>query len=224
MQKPKIRKSVYQKKEEERKVLKQQRLEEVRLKQLEQAKLDIEIDMPKVENKLNEDEEEEKVEKSTYQDVNIMQIRNTKHNIVSTRLRILAQQDLPRRYIHKDQFLYDQTFDPIRMKFKVKTIDEATVTSGKGPEHYFIQAMKYCERNLIPQAIEEFRKGLMIKPDHLLCRFNHGVLMFKLGLVKQSEYDFQLLVDKKTKDPGAYYNLAVVKVQQGFYAIALDLL
>jgi predicted Zn-dependent protease len=163
-------------------------------------------------------------EKETYQDVNIMQIRNINHNITSTRLRILAQQDLPRRYVHKDQFHYDQTFDPIRMKFKVKTIEDATVTSGKGPEHYFIQAMKYCERNMIPQAIDESRKGLMIKPDHLQCRFNHGVLMFKLGLIKQSESDFQMLVDTKTKDPGAYYNLAIVKMQQGNYNAALTMI
>lgn len=171
------------------KVKKNLKLEEARKKYEEDKKLDetIQIKIKKSELQVVKKDlfgKQEGEDKWSYQDCNIMQIRNITHTVTSTRLRILAQQDLPRRYIHKDQFLYDKTFDPLRMRFKVKTIDDATVTSGKGPEHYFIQAMKYCERNMVPSAIEEFRKGLMIKPDHLQCRFNHGVLMFKLGLIR----------------------------------------
>jgi len=69
------------------------------------------------------------------------------------------------------------------MRFKVIPIEDAKKITGKTAEYYFITAMKYCERNFLPQAIEEFRKGLCIQPTHLPCRFNHGVLMFKLGLV-----------------------------------------
>ena len=44
--------------------------------------------------------------------------------------------------------------------------------------------------NELTHAIESLEKGLAIKPTHLPCRFNHGVLMFKLGMLYHAKYDF----------------------------------
>lgn len=69
-------------------------------------------------------------------------------------------------------------------------ISRAKLIQGKTAEFYFIQAMKHLMRNALTTAIEELNKGLVLTPDHLLCRFNHGVIMFKLGLIRQAKYDF----------------------------------
>jgi hypothetical protein len=38
-----------------------------------------------------------------------------------------------------------------------------------------------------------YLKGLDIKPDHLLCRFNLGVTLFKLGLYEEAVSQYATL-------------------------------
>ena len=54
-------------------------------------------------------------------------------------------------------------------------------------------------------------KGLDLKPQHFLCRFNHGVLLFKLGLVLEAKEDFLLLSEWNPKEALVFYNLALAE-------------
>jgi len=62
----------------------------------------------------------------------------------------------------------------------------APKNQGKTPDFYFMEATKLSLSNNLTQAIESLHKGLSINPIHLYCRFTHGVLMFKLGLISQA--------------------------------------
>ena len=59
----------------------------------------------------------------------------------------------------------------------------------------------------LTNAIELLKRGLLIKPNHFLCRFNHGVLMFKMGLIKEASADFEMLIPG-SKEPWVYFNFA----------------
>lgn len=64
-------------------------------------------------------------------------------------------------------------------------------------------------------AIESLKRGLLINPNHFFCRFNHGVLMFKFGLIGDAEKDFRQLTEHPhgKKDPWVFYNLATCMIQ-----------
>jgi tetratricopeptide (TPR) repeat protein len=123
---------------------------------------------------------------------------------------------------HEQTFGFDPYFDPIRAKLRVMPIDRAPQIQGKTADFYFIQASNLCLRNNLPHAIESLTKGLAIQPDHLLCRFNHGALMFKLGLMSQARRDFEMLSPRYPKELAAHFNLALTLLQLGEYDKALD--
>lgn len=54
------------------------------------------------------------------------------------------------------------------------------------PDYYFIEAGKKAMRGELTSAIDLLKRGLVLNPDHYLCRFNHGVVMFKLGLISEA--------------------------------------
>ena len=87
-------------------------------------------------------------------DINIFQPRDKNYKIISNRIRILARKEQKRRYVHKDQKQYEQTFDPIRTKLRVMPIERAPQIQGKTADFYFIQAGKLCLRNNLTHAIE----------------------------------------------------------------------
>ncbi len=57
-------------------------------------------------------------------------------------------------------------------------------------DHYFIEAGKKAMRGELTSAIDFLKRGLAITPNHYLCRFNHGVLLFKFGLIVEASSDF----------------------------------
>lgn len=69
-------------------------------------------------------------------------------------------------------------------------LSKAPLAQGKTPDFYFINAAKKSLSGDLLSAIEQLKRGLLINPNHFLCRFNHGVLMFKFGLIKEAEKDF----------------------------------
>lgn len=60
-------------------------------------------------------------------------------------------------------------------------------------DYYFKEASKKCLREEMPKAIDLVKRGLALNPQHYLCRFLQGVMMFKLGLVCEASSDFYLL-------------------------------
>lgn len=102
-------------------------------------------------------------------------------------------------------------------------IQRAKVIQGKSSEFYFIQACKYCSRNELTTAIDMLNKGLAINPRHLLCRLNHGVILFKLGLMTQAKRDFAVVCEHYPKELIAKFNLALTLLQLGEYEPAVCL-
>jgi len=64
----------------------------------------------------------------------------------------------------------------------------------------------------LPKALEYLKRGLELKPAHYLCRFNHGVILFKLGFIIEATKDFKELLTQAPEDPIVAYNLAVAYV------------
>lgn len=62
-------------------------------------------------------------------------------------------------------------------------ISRAPLAQGKTPEFYFLEAAKKSLSGDLTNALELLKRGLNINPNHFICRFNHGVLMFKFGLI-----------------------------------------
>jgi hypothetical protein len=53
---------------------------------------------------------------------------------------------------------------------------------GKNSDYFFLKAFKYSINEEYANALHTYWKGLEIKSDHFLCRFNLGVILFNLGL------------------------------------------
>ena len=92
-----------------------------------------------------------------------------------------------RKYIDKSNIrILEKFFDPLRVRMRVMPINKAQATIGKNAEFYFIEGSKLGLKGDLPKALEFLARGLELKPQHYLCRFNHGVLLFKLGLILEA--------------------------------------
>lgn len=82
-------------------------------------------------------------------------------------------------------------------------------------DYYFIEAGKKSMRGDLPKAIELLKRGLQNTPDHYLCKFNHGVLMFKFGLIVEACCDYKHLTEKYPEKSLPFFNLSVCLLQMG---------
>ena len=64
---------------------------------------------------------------------------------------------------------------------------------GKNADYFFIKGFKHSVTEDYSHAMAAFLKGLDIKSDHLLCRFNLGVMLFKLGLYQEASAQYNIL-------------------------------
>jgi len=78
-------------------------------------------------------------------------------------------------------------------------------------------ATKQALVNDLTLAIETTNKGLSLFPNHLFCRFLHGVLMYKLGLLVDAESDFRVVTKLHPRELAGHYNLALCLFQMGKY-------
>lgn len=117
-----------------------------------------------------------------------------------------------RRYVHKGIKVLEKFFDPLRIRLRVMPISRAPLVHGKNSDFYFVEAAKVSLKGQFCEAIYILMKGLELKPTHFLCRFNHGVLLFKLGLINLALEDFTMLINLYPKEPFPYYNLALCYV------------
>ena len=65
---------------------------------------------------------------------------------------------------------------------------------GKNADYFFLKGFKCMMSEEYTQALFFYQKGLEIKRDHLLCRFNLGVILFKLGLYEESLSQYDILL------------------------------
>ena len=145
-------------------------------------------------------------------DISMYKERNDQYKILSNRLRMRAS--LPeRKYIDKANIrILEKFFDPLRIRLRIMPINRAPQTIGKNADFYFIEGSKLGLKGDLAKAIEYLKRGLEIKPTHYLCRFNHAVILFKLGLILEATKDFQDLNATYPEDPIVAYNLAVALV------------
>jgi hypothetical protein len=53
-------------------------------------------------------------------------------------------------------------------------------------DYYFIMAGKKASMGELAQAVDLLKRGLLLNPKHFFCRFSHGVVLFKLGLIVEA--------------------------------------
>lgn len=135
--------------------------------------------------------------------------RHDNYKILSNRIRTRAL--LPeRKYIDKNNIkILEHFFDPLRIRLRVMPISRAPFTSGKNSDYYFIEAGKLSLKGDLTKAIELLKKGLELKPNHYLCRFNYAVLLFKLGLIIEASNEFETILKEMPRDAWSAYNYAI---------------
>ena len=110
----------------------------------------------------------------------------------------------------------------MRAKLRIMPQERAgLVMPGKNPQAYFLVAAKQSLQNEFPAALEALNKGLSMQPTNLLCRFNHGVICFKLGLMHEARNDFQMVSTLYQKELAGHFNLGLSQFQLGQYKQAL---
>lgn len=68
-----------------------------------------------------------------------------------------------------------------------------------------------------------YLKGLDIKSDHLLCRFNLGVALFSLGLYDEACSQYDILVKQGYDDRSVVmFNKALCELQSGKYTQGIE--
>jgi len=153
-------------------------------------------------------------------DVRLYKERGDDYCIIGNKIQYRAcEQNVEgQNYINKQALDTKGNFDPIRIRLRIKPISSAPLAQGKTPEFYFLEAAKKSLSGNLLSAIELLKRGLMINPNHGLCRFNHGVLMFKFGLIRNAKEDFEALTvhPHGCKDPWVFYNLAICLIQLGY--------
>lgn len=118
-----------------------------------------------------------------------------------------------RKYVDKNNVrILEKFFDPLRIRLRVMPISKAPVTNGKNADFYFIEAGKLSLKGDLTKAIDMLKRGLQLKPNHYLCRFNHGAVLFKLGLILEAAKDYEGLLQQHPSDSCAAYNLSVCMV------------
>jgi tetratricopeptide (TPR) repeat protein len=97
----------------------------------------------------------------------------------------------------------------MRLKILVMPPKDANPV-GKNADYFFLKGFKYSISEDYANSMSSYLKGLAIKSDHLLCRFNLGVILFKLGLFEESVSQYQTLVKQGYGErPVVLYNKAI---------------
>jgi tetratricopeptide (TPR) repeat protein len=87
----------------------------------------------------------------------------------------------------------DPFFDPLRLKILIMPYQEANPV-GRNADYFFLKGFKEGTTEDYAHSMASYLKGLDIKSDHLLCRFNLGVTLFKLGLFEEACLQYNILV------------------------------
>jgi tetratricopeptide (TPR) repeat protein len=110
----------------------------------------------------------------------------------------------------------------MRLKILVMPYSEANPV-GKNADYFFIKGFKYSVTEDYAHAMAAYLKGLDIKSDHLLCRFNLGVILFKLGLYHEASSQYSILASQGYSDRTfVMYNKALSELQAAQHEKTLE--
>lgn len=153
-------------------------------------------------------------------DINIIQRNTTNLKLISNRIRLLAKQDRP--YLNQDR--KNRKFDPIRSNIRMLPYGNIHMSNGRSAQFYYIEACIHALRNDLTFAIQSLHTGLRLEPTNLHCRFTHGVLMFKLGLLSQAEFDFEVCTRLHPRERLCFFNYALTLLQRNRKEHALEVI
>ena len=149
-------------------------------------------------------------------DVRLYKERGDDYPIIGNKMQYRASEMNPdgRNYSNKQALETKGNFDPIRIRLRIMPISKAPLAQGKTPDYYFLEAAKKSLSGDLTSAVEMLKRGLYINPNHFLCRFNHGVLMFKFGLIREAMKDFEQLTQHPhgNNKPMVFYNYAICMI------------
>ncbi|CDW79852.1 tpr repeat-containing protein [Stylonychia lemnae] len=131
-------------------------------------------------------------------------------------------QDLNRQGFKKIG-LNDMHFDPLRLKVLVIPFKDANPI-GKNADYFFLKGFKYQTNEEYANALHSYQKGLEIKHNHLLCRFNLGVILFRLGLFEEAYLQYEKLISLGYHERTVVlYNKILCAVQIGRFNEAVEI-
>jgi WD40 repeat protein len=78
------------------------------------------------------------------------------------------------------------------------TVTEVSFTKTS-PELYYQEGIRYAEKELYEEAIEEFSLAIRLNPDYLEAYQYRGFMLSKLGLEKRADADFNKAAQLKLK-------------------------
>ena len=101
---------------------------------------------------------------------------------------------------------------------------------GKNPDYHFAKGMDYLNINDMENAIASFEKGVQDKHTHLLCRFNLGYTLFKVGHFQEASSQYSTLSHQCLEQnlhpeewtPLVQFNKAASELQAGKYAESVE--
>ena len=115
--------------------------------------------------------------------------------------------NITRKYLLSE---LERFFDPFRLKVRVFSTARARIV-GKNADYFFVEGVKrlYEGKEDYHEAYRLFRRGLSVKEDHLFCKFNLGVVLFKLGLFIDSYREYEELSQLYPTNSWVFYNMSV---------------
>ena len=119
-------------------------------------------------------------------------------------------------------------FDPLRQQWALpfettKEVAKVHALAGPNPEELFQHALDCeAEPNLLPQAVDTYRKVLELAPDWIDAHINLGVALYQLSRVEEAREEFAAAVQLDPLSGISRYNLGCVLEEQGHVDEAID--
>ena len=107
----------------------------------------------------------------------------------------------------------------MRIKLMMVTLNEISNQYTKqGSDYHFVKGFKYQSNHDHQNALNAYEQGLREYPNSSFnCKFNIGVILFKLGLFKEALQCYQDLEKIEPLDKRICYNKAISELQNGKY-------
>lgn len=123
----------------------------------------------------------------------------------------------------------NKLFDSMRLKIIMLEKQKANCF-GKNPDYYFAKGVDYLNVQDFSNAIQCFQKGVHDKHTHLLCRFNLGYVLFKVGHFPEAANQYHILAQQclelrihpAEQVPLVLFNKAASELQAGLYSKVVE--
>eukprot|EP00347_Sterkiella_histriomuscorum_P011112 403373711 len=117
----------------------------------------------------------------------------------------------------------EQFFDPLRLKLMMVPLsDIPNQFTKQGSDFHFIKGIKLQLMKELQAALNSYEEGILQYPQSSFnCKFNKGVILFKLGMFKEALRIYQQIVREEPLDKRIAYNKSLCEIQIGLYSQAI---